>query len=270
MFAEIGTETELEKAKRRIRALAEKTVERGATESEAMFAMKKVGEMLLQFNLSMDEVTLRDEPCVTKTFETDSKQRDVTWHVFSGVTKLCGVKVWMERTGRGINWSFFGLESDVDMAIYLFRLVTEAEVTALAAFKRTPGYAAFPGHKRIASGNFSTGFGQRLNQRLLQIAAEQRTAEKAAHAHHAEEMANRSVAASHEAYKARGTGLICVAKEARVEEEFKKSGPKLRTVRTTSRARYNPTARDAGHNAANNVNLNRPIGGGSKASGLIA
>lgn len=265
----IGTNEELEKAKRRIRALSEKTVERGASEAEAMLAMKKVGELLLQFNLSMDEVALREEPCVTKHYQTDSKQRDVLWYVYSGIRSLCGVKPWYERTPVGIKWSFFGLESDVDMALYLCRLITEAESTALRLFKKGPEYAAFPGHKSIASNNFSIGFGYRLCGRLTELADERKEAEKAAAAYHAEAMKDRALEASGEAYKARGTALICVAKDEYIESEFKKSGPKLRTVRSTTRARYNETARNAGKAAANRVNLNRPIEGGNKTSGLL-
>ncbi len=262
--------SEVEKVKARIRALINMTPENGASETEALFAMKKAGELLLQYNLSMDMVTLREEPCVTKHYQSRSKQRDSIWYAYSGLQKLCGVKVWMSRTPSGILWSFFGLECDVDMAIHLCAIITDAEKGSTAAFKKTGIYAEFPGHKKIATNNFLIGFGQRINDRLIGLSVEQRKAEQAAHAHHAEEMKDRGLTASDDAYKARGTGLICIAKEQKVEEEFKARGPKLTTVRSYSKSRYNPTARDAGRGAANNVNLNRPIGGGAKASGYLS
>lgn len=262
--------SEIEKVKARIRALANMTPENGASESEAIFAMKKVGDLLLQYNLSMDMVTLREEPCVTKTYQSDTKHRDVLWYAYEGLQKLCGVKIWMQRTNVGVQWSFFGLESDVDMALHLCAILTSAEDAETRKFKRTPTYLEFQGHRKIATNNFAIGFGSRINLRLGQIAAEQRQAERKAHEHHAEEMKERGLTATDEAYKARGTALICVEKEKRIEEEFKARGPKLRTTRSYSKSRYNPTARDAGASAANNVNLNRPIGGGSKSAGYLS
>src|SRR5438045_270741 len=124
-------ESELVKIKRKIRALSAKVTDNGCTEGEAMLAMKKVGELLLQYNLTMDEVTLRQEPCVTRTYTTDSKKRNVLWEVFSGFSQLCGVRVYYSRPGKysfdGITWSFFGLESDVDMTIYLADFLCKAE-----------------------------------------------------------------------------------------------------------------------------------------------
>jgi hypothetical protein len=272
LFLSMQTElqmSEIEKVKARIRALVNMTPDNGASETEALFAMKKAGELLLQYNLSMDMVTLREEPCVTKHYQSRTKQRDSIWYAYSGLQKLCGVKVWMSRTPSGVLWSFFGLECDVDMAIHLCAIVTDAEKGATAAFKKSDTYARFMGHKKIATNNFLIGFGQRINERLIGLANEQRKAEQAAHAHHAEEMKDRGLTASDEAYKARGTGLICIAKEQKIEEEFKARGPKLTTVKSYSKSRYNPTARDAGHGAANNVNLNRPIGGGSKVAGYL-
>lgn len=260
---------ELEAVKKRIRALANMTPDKGASEAEALFAMKKVGELLLQYNLSMDMVAVREEPCVTKSFQTGSKHRDTVWYVYNGIQRLCGVKCWMSRYPEGIKWSFFGLESDVDMAIYLCHIVSSAEVSSLATFKKSDVYKQFSGHRKIASNNFLMGFGNRLNTRLLMLAKESEAEEKKAHEYHAEEMKARGITASDDAYKTHGTALICVEKARRVEEEFKARGPKLRTTRSYSKARYSFTAQDAGNAAANNVNLSRPVGNGTKNAGYL-
>lgn len=276
---EINQDNELSAVKRKIRALLAKTTDAGATESEAMFAMNKVGELLVQYNLSMNEVTLREEPCVTKAFSTGSKQRNVTWNIHSGIAKLLGVKVWFDRRSKGIDWKFFGLESDVDMAIYLYDFIQKAERTASEAFKKTEIYRSYEGHRKILTSNFQSGFGLRINDRLIEIAQENEKIEREAHAFHTAKAAKEGImvgatdeAQAEAARQKTGTALIVVAKAKKVEEEFKKSGPQnLRTVRTYSHARYNGDARSAGASSANNVNLNRPVSGsGSKSNLRIA
>ena len=51
--------TELSRVKARIKALAEKTVSNGCTESEAMAAAEMVGRLLERYALSMEEIDIR-------------------------------------------------------------------------------------------------------------------------------------------------------------------------------------------------------------------
>jgi len=257
-------ESELAAIKRKIRALSNLGSHERSNEAEAMLAMKKVGDLLLQYNLTMDEVSLREEPCVTKSFNTQLKKRNVLWGCHDGLKKFCGVKMWFTRTNQGMHWSFFGLESDVDMAIYLSDFLTKVEKVALLDFHNSAVYKNFTEHRNIISTNFKIAFADRLNDRLYQLTRERETAEKEAAAYYEEQMKERMIEASEEALvKAAnaktGTALICLAKEKMIEEEFVKRGPKLVTHRSQSNARYNADARNAGHMAANNVNLSRPI-----------
>lgn len=59
---------ELNKVKARIKALAEKTTEQGCSEAEAMAAAEKVGQLLEQFNLSMEEIDVREQKCMKVSF----------------------------------------------------------------------------------------------------------------------------------------------------------------------------------------------------------
>lgn len=269
-------ETELASIKRKIRALSEKTVDRGCSEFEAMLAMKKVGDLLTQYNLSMTEVTMREEPCVTKSFQTDSKHRDVIWNVFSGLRKFCGLKTYHNRPPQGMCWYFFGLESDVDMALYLCRILSDAEDTAAEAFKKTDIYRGYQGgNRKPLTQNFKIGFGGRINERLYSLAREKMEAEKKAADFHQEAMKTRMVDATEEAIvkaaeEKTGTALICLAKEKMIEEEFEKVGPKLRNVTHRNSGRYNEGARDAGRAAGNKVNLGRPLNGGSKPTEYLS
>ena len=62
----MSQQTELEKVKMRIRALAARTVDRGCSEAEALAAAQKVGELLEVYGLTMSEVELREETCIQR------------------------------------------------------------------------------------------------------------------------------------------------------------------------------------------------------------
>lgn len=269
-------QNELAAVKRKIRAALAKTTDRGATEAEAMAAMAIIGRLCQQYNLSMDEITLRDEPCVTKKFFTGSKHRNVLWYVYSGFADLLGIKIWFERTPDGLAWNYFGLEPDVDMALYLAELIQTTEVTATRLFKQSSTYKSFRSHRKIASNNFKEGFGARMNQRLVDIARENKEAEKKAAEYHAQQheekgtMLTASDAAVAEyARQKTGTALITLAKAKMIEEEFKKESVKLKKCRSYSNSRYDANSRSAGSKAADKVNLGRPVANNASTSGLL-
>jgi hypothetical protein len=270
----MNQESELQAVKRKIRALLAKTRDNGATESEASMAMGKVGELLEQYNLSMDEVTLRQESCIKGEFVLNSVQKNAAFSTLMAIGVLCQVTVWHSRKSWGekkITLCMFGLEQDVELAKYLAELIQESEMTSVESFKKSATYAAFVGHRKSATSNFKKGFASRINERLHNIARDNAEKERQAAAHMAEQMQERMIgqsdaARAETARQTTGTQLISLAKSRFVDEEFKKLGMKLRTVISYDRSRYDPQSRSAGHAAANNVNLSRPIansGGGS-------
>lgn len=263
----------LESVKRKIRALAAKTVESGCSEAEAMAAMDKVAELLSVFNLSMSEVELHAEKCITGEFQTSKTKSALSW-AWIGISKLCGVRCWRVPIQKGWNWKFFGLESDVEMALYLCDLVTKSNKTALAIFRTTSDWEQYQSHRRTLTANFQAGFGSRINVRLKELAEANKEAEKKAQAYHAENSVK--IGASDEALvqaakQSTGTALISVAKERLIEEAFKKQvGIKLQTKKSYAKRVYNSQATVAGQNAANKVNLSRPVGNSSeKAAGYL-
>jgi hypothetical protein len=67
--------SELARVKTKIKALAAKTVEAGCSEHEALHAAEMVGRLLDQYNLSMDEIDIREEVCVLSEVPVRSKRR---------------------------------------------------------------------------------------------------------------------------------------------------------------------------------------------------
>lgn len=250
---------ELESVKRRIKALLNKTVENGCTEKEAMSAATKVAELLNVFNLTMNEVDLAAQECVTKSFKT-KKTREGVFYSWTGIQALCGLKVWRSVGYNYYDWRFFGLEQDVDMAIYLCELIEASLATSLEEFRQSETWTGYTGHRKILTSSFKKGFGNRVNDRLFDMAHANEMAEYEEHekrmkeAAYIEEMSGETISKS--------TALISTAKSEKIEEEFKKLGMKLRTQSSYSN-RSHTTARQAGNKAGSRVNLNRPIGGGS-------
>jgi hypothetical protein len=232
------TMTNITNIKNKIKALLAKTTDNGASESEALVAMKMVGKLLNEYNLSMDEVTVRDEICVKQFVETNNKHTNEQVMVSPYVAKLCSVKVWMSRTNTGIHIYFFGLEPDVQLAIYLIEMVGNVYQSEFSKFKNSDFYKNYIGHRKTLAINFQHGYATRINTRISQMIEDAKAS-------------NISSGSS--------TALVVIEKSKFVNEEFAKSGPKLVTKKSASSAKYNSGAHSAGSNAGNKPSLSRPL-----------
>src|SRR5690242_8669632 len=124
----VSQNTELEKVKSRILALSNKTVDRGCTEAEALISMQKIGELLSQYNLSMEEIDVRGEKCVKMTWnQTIYKSRTPVDGAVTTIARLCDCRCWRSFDKHGkTEYCYFGLESDAMMAVYLTDLIENA------------------------------------------------------------------------------------------------------------------------------------------------
>jgi len=161
---------DLTKIKARILALSAKTIQNGCTEEEAMAAITMVGKLLQQYNLSMDEVELRAEKCATLKIDSGSKMRGGVYFAASAIGAFTGCKVWVSRAGN-LTYCFFGQESDLLMAKYLYDVITCAIDTETSKFKKTPEYQMSLS-KKGATSSFTIGMGSRISVRLMQMKKE--------------------------------------------------------------------------------------------------
>jgi hypothetical protein len=267
-------ERELEAAKRKILALSSKTIENGCTENEFFAASKMIGTLLDRFNLTMDEVTVRQEKCVTHEFDTESKHRSVSFSTAQAVAKFCQVRCWQNRTRYigGIRLMFFGLEPDVQMAVYLSGLIKSAANRAVDEFKQTDVYK-MSAYKRRQTFSFYNGMAARISERLDEMTIERLVAEKKAADYHAEQLKERMLGMSDEAAakvakQTTGTAMISLAKKDFVDEQLKLHGPKLYKVQNKSKANA-IGGRTAGADAGSKVNLSRPLAHNGYGSTLL-
>jgi hypothetical protein len=239
---------ELARVKARIIALSNMVVERGASLQEANFAMEQVGKLLLQFNLTMDELALVDERVVTLAVGTGTQKRAQHSLYMGSVAHFCDCKVWFSRTPTEIVYNFFGIEADVQMAVYLAQVIMRALKYETNAYKKTGEYIFAPVHRKRLTNSFQNGMAERIADRLDALAA--------------------SSARDRQTLGGDSTALVVASKGKRIDAEFKKMGLRLKTVTTYTRTTSSDSYR-AGAEAGNRVNLHRPIRTGDKGPLLI-
>nr|WP_245211823.1 DUF2786 domain-containing protein [Neoroseomonas oryzicola] len=242
----VSQQTELEKVKGRIRALAARTVDRGCSEAEALAAAQKIGELLEVYGLTMSEVELRQEVCVQRQVVFTGARLQALGVIFLSVIELTETRGWM--VGRG-TFVFYGLEPDVLMAEYLLHLVASAVDHEEAAYRSSEAYRRSRATPQNRLRSFRYGFAERVSTRIEEIASHRRAAAEAARAQ-----------------AATGTALV-VVKEEIIAKGFRTLGIRLRTSYTTRTVRDGAAYRQ-GAEAGGRVNLQRPVRGGAGAPSL--
>jgi hypothetical protein len=242
----MNSSTELHKIKVKILALANKTIDRGCSEEEAMSAMEKIGKLLEAYDLTMEECDVREEKCVSVKIPLRGARSGAAKLYVRNLARLFSAKHYRtsEYTGEGYKrrsaYVFYVQQHDAEAVKYLFELMDKAIVHEAGLYKSTVEYRDAP-DRRAATLDFQEGMAERFAERLETIRKENE--------------------AAMQAHKSTGTALI-VLKGKLVEEEFEKLGIKLVTTYSYGRSTYDDNARASGRAAADRVNLNRPVRGG--------
>ena len=242
----MSQQSELDRVKGRIRALAARTVDRGCSEPEALAAAQKIGELLEIYGLTMSEVELRQETCVQRQAVFTGPRLQALRTIFLPIIELTETKGWM--VGRD-TFVFYGLEPDVLMAEYLLQVVARAVDHEEATYRGSDAYR----HGRATPQNrlrsFRYGFAERVSARIAELAAHRRASRQAA----------RTPGGS-------GTALV-VVKQRLVNEGFRTLGIRLRTTYTTRTVRDGGAYR-TGIEAGGRINLERPVHGDAATPAL--
>ena len=227
---------ELGRVKTRIRALAEKTTSNGCTEAEALSAAEMVGRLLERYALTMEQVDLRQTPCIQLEVHAGGQRRRPVDGCVVAIARFCDCKVWLTRGELGVTYVFFGMETDAMLGRYLFEVVGMALRTELAGFKARNLRLRDVGLRR-AGESFQHGMVARIAARL--------TADKA----------DREVTVATQ--RAAGQALMLI-KQSLVDEAFGALQTRLVSTRRAAR-RVVRSAYQDGLQAGDKVNLNRPL-----------
>jgi len=176
--------TKREQIKKRIRALLSLTVERGATEGEAMNAAALAGKLMADYDLTYTDIEneVRAERYGMrgkKGYVRGSKRRRSFHEVHDCIVTIAtffDCKVWTMRfnnNGDGGELIYLGSETDTEFAHAMTDMIRIAMETEFASYlHKNRGVA----HGRKLHASFLIGMADRINERLEEIIKERTAA----------------------------------------------------------------------------------------------
>lgn len=156
-----------ESIKRKIAALLQKRVENGATKEEEESAVKKASELMSEYMIEESELN-KEKKFVTK--ETEMIKIKSAVPVEAVLKKLLCVECFFNKYAK--KQYFFGEESDVEQAIYFYRVLNNELKSATKAFRRTSFFeekSAWLYSPHTLERDFQTGFVLGLARQVLKI-----------------------------------------------------------------------------------------------------
>lgn len=231
-----------ERARALIRTLLAKTVSNGCTEEEALAASAKANELLLQYDLSIEDVQeIRDDTYgATRKRYGSGQGRTRRWHEALDAAHAVSVFTGTRAFAQGHELIFFGRRQDGEIAHFLIDLFINACESEWQAFRRRGvGDTSVRGRK-----SFLRGMILRIIDRLERLAAQREDSLKAAQ-----------------------TGRELIVVKAQIVEErlaayFEQSNAKIQKGRK-ARRHFNPRSDNfaAGVAAGDRVNITAGIEG---------
>ncbi len=218
---------------RRIKALSDRTVDRGCTEQEAMSAADILAKLLNQHGLAMSDIQIQErQDCEESTIDTGRKRAHEIQSCLIPLSELYDCKVWKLRG----SFTFFGFPEDLAACQSLYAIIYQAIQIDLARYKMQSRLGFQPTGKR-ESHDFKMGMVIRIANRLRVMKREQQQDNQ----------------------RTTGRDLV-VVKSAAVETAYAADHNPLRKSNGKSRYNYSDSFR-AGDSAGGRVNLNKTIGG---------
>ncbi|MFC3127553.1 DUF2786 domain-containing protein [Pseudoroseomonas globiformis] len=226
---------EVEKVKVRIRALLAKTISNGCTEAEALAAADMVGRLMSLYTLSMDEVLLREASCVQKSVAFGGIRRRPIDGCVPSLARFCDCKVWITRENGLGQYIFFGHETDVAMALYLYAVIARGMAHEARLFKEALAVKA-PVLRRQRLRAYQCGIANRISDRLEDMLRLRQNDISAARS---------------------DGGALVIMKQDLVEAAFRDIS--IRLVAGRTRQVHSDSSFRQGYNAGDRINLNRPL-----------
>jgi len=229
----------------KIRALRAKAQNAASTQAEVEAAAAAAAKLMVKHDLDESQITDAQtrSGAVEGAFKPPYQDiEEVIRYVFKGVETMTETKGYRDTINN--DFRFIGLEPDVEMALYLFEMITQSAKRCWNSFVQSEFEAGRVAHKSRRP-SFYIGFGEAIQAKLTELAEDR--------------MAARSQAV--------GTALV-IRKQDAIRDKMQEMGLTLRKGRTPRQSSVDPRAFSAGVTSANSVNLNRPFGA-NKPRGAI-
>ncbi len=225
---------------RRIVALMAKTTQAGCTEEEAMLAADHASKLMAAYELSLTDIQLKEQAnCLEDGVNSGFKDKDqFAFKVMMAIGYLTDTQCWTSQRGPHRHALFFGFETDVIVANYIFSICDRALNYATVRYKHFyEGFNQLPRPRQKELGDaFQAGMVYRLSERLRKMKEDRKD-------------------------EAASTGRsLVVVKSALVEAEYHKLGLKLSKAVKPKPRSYDHDAWKEGESAANKVKFMDGIG----------
>jgi hypothetical protein len=252
----------------KIRGLANMTTKNGCSEGEALNAARMVGKLLTTYDLTLSKVLLDAERCVDLVIPTGRKKRHPIDFCVVSLAEFAHSKVWIstpwEKDENGDYdkqqvYHFFGMPADVEMVKWLYDLIKSAIDNETEKYKESIEYAKeleVGYHGRRLSIAFQKGMSRRISSRLQDMKNDRNRETSAKPVVYIDPVTHQATSAD-----------IVLIKRDKVEDEFNKLGLSMRRAAVASGGGHYG-AYNAGIDAGDRVNLNRPVGNGRVAGYL--
>ena len=230
---------------KKLRAFAQRTVENGCTEAEAIAAAEAMQRLQHEYNMTLTDADILDAEYVTEKMQLGNQRMHPVVGAVMGVAIFTSTKMYKS----GATLYIFGEKHKVDNAIYLISTIQSAMELEFLNYRGTEAYLreTWYHHGQTIRSSFMNGMAHRLYHRLLQMH---------------KELMEQDVTVS----PTTGNSLVVLSDKA-LEEAFRRQNPNLRSGRrqTTSRS---ANASAAGRSAANRVGLRSGVRAGSAQRAL--
>lgn len=153
---------------RKVRGLMEKTTSAGCSEAEAMAASDMVARLMNKYELELTDIKLTEQANCQEVSAGSSFSKNVPTHfVVNGIAYLTDTKGWLS-VRNGVNHViFFGFETDVVVAKYIYDICDRAMIHSWMHYKIQSDYKeATASRRREIQHGFEVGMANRINQRL--------------------------------------------------------------------------------------------------------
>lgn len=224
----------------KIRKLRAKAGNRASTEAEAQAAAMAAAKLMTKHDLSEAQVGDKIEYNVARVvLKAPAGKMPLIWDaIWSSIEDYTETKIYWDTNARGLG--IMGVNHDVEMAVYLFEMVSGAAKRGWLKLIAAEMEAGETSPRMARRNGYNMGFGAGLASTI-------------------EAMAEERAAAKRESAKATGTDLVIV-KSAQIRDFMKSTGLVLRSGKKKKQeTKVDGGAYLRGVSDGQKVNVNRPL-----------
>ena len=154
--------TERDRIKERVAKLLNLTLDKGASENEAMMAAEKAAELMAFYDIEASELSVRSARATKQTVSARKYGKMIiAAPVAHHVAQLCDCMYWGSTEETGKHYTFLGLPADAEIAAYLFDLISNGIATEVGIYKASSDYLTATGtHGRTLVSSIHRGYGR--------------------------------------------------------------------------------------------------------------